>query len=226
MATRRKLQFSAFILTIILLLGTIWANTAIKKASKPYVSADLKALSNFKVGLLLGTCKNLPNGDPNEFFFNRIDAAAELYKNKKIQYILISGDNSTAGYSEPVDMKNELLKQGVPDSAIYLDYAGFRTLDSVVRAKEVFGQRRFLVISQQFHNERAVYIARAMGIEAFGYNAKDVTASKGFKTRLREYFARVKVFLDLRFGVQPRFLGERILIGSAVFVLPGKDSQG
>ena len=213
MTTRRKLYFSGFLLAIILLLFTIWANAAIKKASKPYVSADLKTLSDFKVGLLLGTRKNLPNGDPNEFFFNRIDAAAKLYKNNKIQYILISGDNSTAGYSEPVDMKNELLKQGIPDSVIYLDYAGFRTLDSVVRAKEVFGQRRFLVISQKFHNERAVYIARAMGIEAFGYNAKDVTAYKGFKTRIREYFARVKVYLDLIFGVQPRFLGERIEIG-------------
>lgn len=212
MTTRRKLQLSGFILATFLTLVTTWANAVIKKASEPYVSADLKTLANFKVGLLLGTSKNLQNGDPNEFFFNRIDATVELYKNKKIQYILISGDNSAPDYNEPLDMARELLKLGIPDNIIYLDYAGFRTLDSVVRAKEVFGQRRFLVISQQFHNERAVYIARAMGIEAFGYNAKEVTAYKGFKTRVREYFARVKVYLDLSFGVQPRFLGERIEI--------------
>ena len=126
--------------------------------------------------------------------------------------MLISGDHGTAGYNEPRDMKQELINRGIPDSVIYLDYAGFRTLDSVVRASVVFGQSRFLVISQRFHNERAVYLARARGMEAFGYNAKDVPAGTGVKTMIREVFAKTKAWLDLRLGVQPRYLGQQIKI--------------
>ena len=109
-------------------------------------------------------------------------------------------------------MKAELVKNGIPDSLIYLDYAGFRTLDAVVRARDIFGQNSFIVISQKFHNERAVYLARKFGINAFGYNAKEVQAYKGFKTKLRKFFARDKMFLDLFFGVKPKFLGEKITI--------------
>jgi SanA protein len=109
-------------------------------------------------------------------------------------------------------MKAELVRNEIPDSLIYLDYAGFRTLDAVVRARDVFGQTSFVVISQQFHNQRAVYLARAFGINAFGYNAKDVPASMGFRTKVREFFARDKMFLDLFFGVKPRFAGEKIVI--------------
>lgn len=110
-------------------------------------------------------------------------------------------------------MKEDLMAAGIPESAIYLDYAGFRTLDSVVRCKIIFGELDILVISQQFHNERAVYIARAKGMQAIGYNAQDVNAKYGFKTRIREYLARTKMFLDLWFGKEPKFLGEEIQIG-------------
>lgn len=164
------------------------------------------------VGLLLGTSSNLKNGAKNDFFFNRIDAAVELYKSGKIKNFIISGDNSKTDYNEPTDMKDELVKNGIPDSLIYLDYAGFRTLDAVVRARDIFGQNSFIVISQKFHNERAVYLARKFGIDVFGYNAKEVQAYKGFKTKLREFFARDKTFLDLFFGVKPKFLGEKIII--------------
>ena len=108
------------------------------------------------MGLLLGTGKFLKNGCKNLYFFNRIDATEQLYKSGKIQYILISGDNSTKNYSEPEDMQAELIKRGIPADKIVLDFAGFRTLDSVVRAKEIFGQNSFIIISQKFHNERAM----------------------------------------------------------------------
>lgn len=104
------------------------------------------------------------------------------------------------------------MAQGIPESRIFLDYAGFRTLDSVVRAKEIFGQDRFTVISQKFHNERAVYLARHYDIEAIGFNAQDVSVNNGFKTRIREWLARVKVFVDLLTNKQPKFLGEQIEI--------------
>ena len=109
-------------------------------------------------------------------------------------------------------MKKELISAGVPDSVIFLDYAGFRTFDSMIRAKEVFGQTKFIVVSQQFHNERAIFIARKYGIEAYGYNAEDVDAYSGIKTKIRELFARVKVFIDVYTNKHPKFLGEKIII--------------
>ena len=189
-----------------------WANHKIETETKNFVSYDIQKLPNEKVGLLLGTSKILKSGWKNLYFFNRIDAAEQLYKSGKIKYILISGDNSTKDYSEPEDMQAELLKRGIPADKIVLDFAGFRTLDSVVRAKEIFGQNSFIIISQKFHNERAVYLARKNGIEAYGYNAKDVNKYAGFKTKVREYFARVKVFVDFLLGVEPKFGGEKVEI--------------
>jgi SanA protein len=104
------------------------------------------------------------------------------------------------------------MKAGIPDSVIYLDYAGFRTFDSMIRAKEIFGQNKFIVVSQKFHNERAIFIARKYNMEVYGYNAEDVNAASGFKTKVRELFARVKVFIDVYSGKKPKFLGEKITI--------------
>ena len=184
----------------------------IESETKDLVTYDIQKLPNEKVGLLLGTGKFLKNGWKNLYFFNRIDATEQLYKSGKIQYILISGDNSTKNYSEPEDMQAELIKRGIPADKIVLDFAGFRTLDSVVRAKEIFGQNSFIIISQKFHNERAIFLARKYGIEAYGFNAKDVNKYFGFKTKIREYFARVKVFVDFTLGIEPKFGGEKILI--------------
>lgn len=162
-----------------------------------------------KTGLVLGTSPSLRNG-PNYYFVNRILAANELYKAGKVKYLLVSGDNHVEHYNEPEEMKKALMEQGVPEKAIFLDYAGFRTLDSVVRAKEIFGQEAFTVVSQKFHNERAIYIASRYGLETVGYNAKDVELSVGLKVQIREIFARVKVFIDFLFNKQPKFLGEKI----------------
>ena len=189
-----------------------WANHKIETETKNFVSYDIQKLPNEKVGLLLGTGKFLKNGWKNLYFFNRIDATEQLYKSGKIQYILISGDNSTKNYSEPEDMQAELIKRGIPADKIVLDFAGFRTLDSVVRAKEIFGQNSFIIISQKFHNERAIFLARKYGIEAYGFNAKDVNKYFGFKTKVREYFARAKVFVDFLLGVEPKFGGEKVEI--------------
>jgi SanA protein len=192
---------------------TWWANHKINSTAKPYVFDTINDVPAVETGLLLGTAKILPNGDINLYFQYRIDAALELFKAGKIRYIIISGDNGRKDYNEPEDMKNELIKGGVPDSVIYLDFAGFRTFDSVIRAKKIFGQNKLISISQKFHNERMVFIARNNEIEAYGYNAQDVNKSAGFKTNFREFFARTKVFLDMLINRKPRFLGEKIKIG-------------
>ena len=122
---------------------------------------------------------------------------------------MISGDNSRTDYNEPQDMKNELVRLGTPAERIYLDYAGFRTYDSVIRLSAIFGQEHFTVISQEFHNQRAVYIAKTLGLDVVGFNAAPVD---GINIRIREKFARVKVFLDFLIDKKPKFLGERISI--------------
>ena len=189
-----------------------WANYKINSFSEQYIFNTTDTLPECKTAVLLGTSKFMRNGTKNYFFYNRIKAAETLLKSGKAKYIIISGDNSLSYYNEPEDMKKELMKAGIPDSVIYLDYAGFRTFDSMIRAKEVFGQTKFIVVSQQFHNERAVFIARKYGIEAYGYNAEDVDAYSGFKTKVRELFARVKVFVDVYTNKKPKFLGEKINI--------------
>lgn len=193
-------------------LFVLYANYTIDYEAEDNVTSDIGNLPNEKVGLLLGTSRILASGKPNPYFDNRIKATAELYHAGRIQNIIASGDNSRKNYNEPEDMKNALIKLGVPADKIYEDFAGFRTLDSVVRAKEIFGQKSFIVISQRFHNERAIYLAHRNGITAYGYNAKDVDKDAGFKTNVREKFARVKVFWDFFFGVEPKFGGEKILI--------------
>lgn len=190
----------------------IWSNFTINNQTEDYVTSNISTLPDEKTGLLLGTSKTLTNGAPNAYFFNRIDAAAELYKTGKVKNIIVSGDNSKEDYNEPEEMKNELIKAGVPSDKIFEDYAGFRTLDSVLRAKEIFGQNAYIIISQRFHNERAVYLARKNGIEAWGYNAADVDRYSGLKTNAREILARAKVFWDFIFGVEPKFGGEKVLI--------------
>ncbi|SIT17403.1 SanA protein [Chryseobacterium ureilyticum] len=205
--------FKFFLLLLVAgIIFIAWANYSIKKESSALVSYNVADVPETKVALLLGTGKNLNNGMPNAYFYNRIKAASDLYKSGKIQYIIVSGDNSTKDYNEPEDMQMELIKQGIPQDKIILDHAGFRTLDSVVRAKDIFGQTKLVIISQKFHNERAVFLAKENGMEAFGYNAEDVNKYAGLKTNLREYLAKAKAYWDLLFGVEPKFGGEKIII--------------
>ena len=193
-------------LSLWLLLVIIACNVQVDRKTAKALYDDLNLVPACQVGLLLGTNPYLKNGLPNKYFLYRIEAAVQLYQAKKIQYILVSGDNHRNDYNEPEEMKKALIKKGIPESSILMDYAGFRTLDSVVRAKTVFGKERFMIISQRFHNERALYLAQYNHIEAVGFNAQDVTAYYGLKTRVREYLARLKLFIDLWFEVNPKFL--------------------
>lgn len=165
-----------------------------------------------RVGLLLGTSKFAKGGKQNLFYKYRLNAAVALYQSNKIDFILVSGDNSNDNYNEPKQMRKDLIQAGVPSSKIILDYAGFRTLDSVVRCKEVFGVNEVTIISQQFHNERALYIANRKNIKAIAFNAQKVSFSYSKLVYFREKFARVKLIWDIITGKQPKFLGDKILI--------------
>jgi SanA protein len=162
------------------------------------------------VALVLGTSRSVNGRFENPFFTYRMQAAAELYHAGKVKHILVSGDNSTHAYNEPRDMRAKLISLGVPKEAITMDFAGLRTLDSVIRSKKIFQQRKIVIISQAFHNYRALFIARHYGIDAVGYNA-DYPTTATSKTILREYLARPKAILDLFIlGTQPKYLGEKI----------------
>lgn len=206
-------MFIAAVVVIFLVVGLIfWTDWEISSKSKPYIYTEVDSIPEKEVVMVLGTSKYLGGGYINYYFKYRIDASAELYDAGKAKAFLLSGDNSRKDYNEPEDMRLMLIEKGVPDSIINLDYAGFRTFDSVIRTNKVFGQERFLIVSQPFHAERAVYIARRMGLDAYGFNAQDVGRKAGFKTQVREKFARMKVFVDLLFNKKPKFLGEPIEI--------------
>ncbi|MCD4792839.1 MAG: YdcF family protein [Bacteroidales bacterium] len=202
-----------FSVTIISILLIIIVSENIIKANKDYCYDDIDDIPGNKVGLVLGTSKFIGKNWLNYYYQYRIEAAVDLYKSGKIKFVLVSGDNSQHSYNEPKTIKNDLIKRGIPAKKIYLDYAGFRTFDSVIRSKKIFGQEKITIISQRFHNERAVFIAKHNGIEAVGYNAKPVTGKNGIKTRIRERFARVKAILDIYIlRTKPKFLGNEIEI--------------
>ena len=197
---------------LFLLFWFFGANWAIESNAEKKVFDRVSDCPEVKVALVLGTSKTNARGNDNLYFSHRIKAAVELFRAGKIKYILVSGDNSIKTYDEPTDMKNALISAGIPANRIFLDYAGFRTLDSMERALKVFGQKEIIVVSQRFHNERAIYLGEHFGMTVYGYNAQDVVKMGGFKTKVRERFARMKVFWDILFGVDSKFLGEPVTI--------------
>lgn len=215
---KKYIKRAIIICSLLVLAGIVTAITCysiVKFSVAERIYNKAEDIPYNKVALLLGTAPVTPYGGHNRYFDYRIDATASLYKSGKISYILVSGDNHKKGYDEPTWMKEALMKQGVPENAIILDYAGFRTLDSVVRSKEIFGQEKITIISQEFHNERAVYLAEHYGIDAVAFNAKDVELlRKKLKIAIfREALSRVKMFIDIATGKEPKFLGEKIEIG-------------
>jgi len=202
-----------FFLIILLFLVVVFSNYIVVRQTNGKTYDDVTKVPYHKVGLVLGTGKYLKNGQLNSYFVQRINAVAKLYKHHKIDYILVSGDNSRSDYDEPNDFKSALISKGIPEEKIILDYAGFRTLDSVIRAKKVFGQTEITIISQKFHNQRAIFIAENNAMIAVGFNAEDLRGASGLKTHIREYLARLKAVLDIIFWVQPKFLGPKVSIG-------------
>ena len=210
---KKKIILTIIILLLIGISSILVPNFIINQTTTEKLFSEVSDIPENKVGLLLGTSKYLQNGNINLYYQYRLEATVSLYQNGKIDYILISGDNGQKSYNEPETFKDDLIKSGIPADKIYLDYAGFRTLDSIVRAKEIFGQNKITIISQKFHNERAIYISENKDIEAVGFNAKDVTFRYGLKIQIRELLARTKMMIDLYvINEQPKFLGDKIQI--------------
>jgi SanA protein len=201
----------------IIIIGAIvfiaYTNAAISHDPIPFINSNIDDVKDHKVGLVLGTSERMIGGGDNPYFVNRIEAAVELYQKGKIKKILVSGDNAEMSYNEPKAMQTALLERGIPKDDIVLDYAGFRTLDSVVRSRDIFGQNDIIIISQEFHIKRAVYIARTLGIDAEGFVAEGVPLKSSIRTQVREILARTQAWTDVHIiNRQPKFLGEKEII--------------
>ncbi len=195
------------------LIALVGANLWIEIRSAGRIYSNPLDVPASNVALVLGTSRYLNGGYENPFFAGRISAAAQLYRAGKVRHLLLSGDNHITGYDEPSDMREALMEQGLPESAMTLDYAGFRTLDSFARAKEVFGLTHLTIVTDDFHAPRAVLLARHFGVDARAYISPPVKLQWSGKTRLREIGARGKAVLDLYvLRTRPRFLGPRVAL--------------
>jgi len=203
----KKILFWIFLL---LFIGIISIDFYIKSLSKNSIYSQVSQVPTTNVALVLGTAKYVKKGKINYFYKYRIDATLKLYKAGKIKAVLVSGDNATKYYNEPRRMYKDLVKGGIPKDKIYLDFAGFRTLDSIKRAQKIFGLKRYVIISQRFHLERAIFLAKKSGADAIGFEAKSIpNSTASLKMRIREYFARVKAILDIYIlHTTPKFFGK------------------
>lgn len=205
-----KVLRQLFYLFLLVVLFVVVSNIWIVSSTSEKVFTQYDSLTDSRVALVLGTSHLLTTGAPNPFFDNRMETAAALFKSGKVQHFIVSGDNRTKYYNEPLEMKRALMKLGIPSSAITLDYAGLRTLDSVVRSKEIFGQEKITIVTQTFHCYRALFISDYYGIDAVAYVANEPEAEVTEKVHWREYLARAKAILDLYvLKTSPKHLGQK-----------------
>ncbi len=187
----------AIVLTFVGATVVLVCNWWVVHNTRNQIYFKLPQLPANDVGLVLGTSKFVRTGKENLFFRYRMEATARLWKEGKVKYLILSGNNDSEYYNEPVDMQRALVKLGVPTSVMTLDYAGYRTFDSVVRCKDVFGQEKITIISQNFHNARALYIGNYKGVDAIAFAAQDVPDGYSLRTLIREYLARPYALLDV-----------------------------
>ncbi len=189
-----------------------FAERRLDRAAEAKTFSDVARVPAVDVALVLGTAPIGPEGGPNRYFVYRLDAAAALYKAGKAKYLIASGARD-GDYDEPTAMRAGLIERGVPAEAIYRDFGGYRTLDSVARARLIYGQTRLVIVSQRFHLGRALFLAAHEGIEAWGFEARDVDTPYSIFTELRRYPSAMRAFWDVWFNTPPRETGAPVRIG-------------
>ena len=196
---------------VFMITAAITIDLYISKEAEADVYSDLTSVPAKKAAMVLGTAKYMVGGGQNYFYTYRIRAAAALFKAGKVKAIVVSGDHSTKYYDETGKMKKDLMTAGVPGKYITLDPLGVRTLDSVVRAEAIFDLKDYIIVSQRFHLERALFIAKAKGQKVIGFMAKDIPGTAAaYRMKAREYLARAKAFLDVYvLHTMPKFDGKK-----------------
>lgn len=207
------LTFAVVALVLAVVGAMVGAWWWLDSEAEPYATDRVDAAQNADVALVLGAAPVLDDGRPNRFFEYRLDAAADLFRAGKVKYLLASGDSINPSYDETTAMKRGLVKRGVPAEAIYRDTAGVRTLDSVLRARDLYGQSRMVIVSQDFHVRRAVWLARQHGIEAYGLDAQGISPFDHPDTWVRQFPSALKAVLDIWTGSVARYRGKPVRMG-------------
>ncbi len=207
----KKFLVTAGVAVFVLLLFVLLANTVVVSSGADYLYEKLENVPEAQVALILGA-RVFDDGRLSTMMQDRADSGLELYKAGKVQKLIMSGDNGTTTYDEVNTVKDYLLEKGVREEDLFLDHAGFDTYDSLYRARDIFGVKSLVVVTQKFHLPRAVYIGRSLGMEVYGYEADKREYLGMFWNELRESLARTKAFLDVALGAKPKFLGEMIPI--------------
>lgn len=201
-----KVLIALLAFVVLIILGT---NFWVLHSTDSQIYSNIDQIPETEIALVLGTSHRLINGSPNPYFKERMQLAANLYHEEKVKHILVSGDNATKYYNEPIVMKNALIELGVPEEVITLDYAGFRTLDSIIRCKKVFDQNDITIITQSFHSYRALFISdyyNMKSVAMVNYSGPDIPKGMIF----REYLARTLAVFDLYIiNREPKFLGKK-----------------
>ena len=222
---RTKLVALFLFLIVLPVAAVFLSDLACRNAASGRIFRSTETIPTNDVALVLGTSKKTSRGNPNLHFNQRIEAAAELFKAGKVRHLLVSGDNSVKNYDEPTDMRDALVEAGVPKEAITCDYAGLRTLDSVVRAKTVFGLTNFTIVTEEFHCSRSVWIARRHGLDVVVFAAPDLSVRWSARVKIREALARVWCAVDLYVvNRRPKFSGppEKIIFSTAAPLRSGE----
>ncbi|TVR83027.1 MAG: SanA protein [Saprospirales bacterium] len=202
------IKYMLVVIGAILLIGIV-TNLWLVGTNNCKMTADLDQVEPAFVGLVLGTSSSPDGVNINTYFEERMEAAIRLYESGKVKHLLVSGDNSSIHYNEPRDMRNYLVNRGIPAQHITLDYAGFRTYDSILRSKEIFGLDEFIIVTQSFHAPRALYIAEKTGIRASAYVANDPPQGISNNIIAREWMARIVAVMDILTNRQPKFYGNQ-----------------
>ena len=200
-----------FVIALVTVVVLVVIDMSISKQAESNLYKNTTKIPAKKAALVLGTAKYMVGGGKNYFYTYRIRAAVNLFKAGKVKAIVVSGDNSTKYYNETSKMQKDLIKAGIPSRYITLDPLGVRTLDSVVRAEAIFDLKDYIIVSQKFHLERALFIAKSKGQKVIGFTAKDIPGTKAaYRMKAREYLARAKAFLDVYIlHTTPKFDGKK-----------------
>lgn len=213
----KRLIYGLIIIMTLMVLTALGLDRWMSWKTAPFIYENLKSLPHRQVGVVLGTAKYYRGGGINQYYLYRMQGALNAYNSGKVNYLLLSGDNALHSYNEPMTMRKDLIAAGVDPADIVLDYAGFRTLDSIVRTRKVFDTNDFIIITQRFHCERALFIALHMGIQAQCYAVP--SPKNMLNIRVREVGARLGALADLYvMKREPHFLGPLIPIPARVEV--------
>ncbi len=208
---RFAIKYTLIVIVAIALIA-VGINLWVLSYGNDRIYTDLEDLEPRYVGLVLGTSSSPDGVRVNAYFEERMEAAIRLYESGKVKHLLVSGDNSSSHYNEPRDMANYLVARGIPADQITLDYAGFRTYDSLLRGKEIFGLEDCIVITQRFHAPRALFVGAKKGIDVQSYVANDPEQGVSFSLRVREWMARIVAAIDVVTNRQPKFYGQKEFI--------------